>query len=298
MSLGFSQRDLEALDRRVEEALAAGEPGDLEVLGWGEVSSVVAFDTPRGKYACKRLPLFPDRERFAAYKDCFGMYLDRLEGAGIRVVETELREVGKDDGRVVGYCIQPVVDQDGLVHRILARCDEPEALKWFDAICDRILAFVTDTFGLDAQFSNWAVTGGTLSYLDVTTPLVRDAGGKPVLDVDLFLAAIPRALRWPVKRFMLMEIVAKYCRPRDVIVDLLANLVKERLERWIPVFVNRANTRVEPAITEKEVRKYYRSDARAWALLLALRRVDRFFYMKILRKPYPFLLPGKIERNV
>ncbi len=33
-----------------------------------------------------------------------------------------------------------------------------------------------------------------------------------------------------------------------------------------------------------------------WALLLALRRLDRFWQLKVRRRAYPFLLPGRIER--
>lgn len=298
MSLSFSHRDLEALEERIERALAAGEAGDLEVLGWGEISSVVAWKTPHGKFACKRLPVFPDRERFLAYRKCFDTYLHRLEATGIRVVPTELQHLQKLDGRVSGYCIQPALDPDCLMNKVLARCDEEEGLKWLEAVQDRILGFVTDQFGLDAQISNWALMDGEIFYLDLTTPPVRDADGRLVLDVDLFLAAIPTMVRWAVKRFLLMDIVAKYCRPRDVIVDLLANLRKEKLDRWIPVFLERANATLTPHISEEEVRRYYTSDARTWALLLGLRRVDRFVHMKVFRKPYPFLLPGKIERHV
>ena len=49
-------------------------------------------------------------------------------------------------------------------------------------------------------------------------------------------------------------------------------------------------------ITEKEVRSYYREDALIWILYLNMRKVDRFLRTRILRKGYPYILPGKIKR--
>ena len=57
-----------------------------------------------------------------------------------------------------------------------------------------------------------------------------------------------------------------------------------RRERW---------TRL---ISEEEVRRYYRSDARLWEALLRLRRLDRAWCRHVRRRTYPFLLPAKVER--
>ncbi len=55
-------------------------------------------------------------------------------------------------------------------------------------------------------------------------------------------------------------------------VDLAGNLLKERLAGWIPSVIEAVNRTVEAEITEDEVRRYYRSDARLWGLMLRLRR--------------------------
>jgi hypothetical protein len=152
--------------------------------------------------------------------------------------------------------------------------------------------------GLDGQMSNWAVAGGELIYLDVTTPMMRDGAGAERLDTGLFLASLPWALRGPVRRFLLGGILEKYYQPRGVVLDALANLVKERLERWLPAFLEESNARVRPALSQEEVRRYYAADARTWALLQRLRRLDRAWQRRVRRRPYPFLLPGRIERHV
>ena len=113
----------------------------------------------------------------------------------------------------------------------------------------------------------------------------------------MFLASLPWLLRGPVRRFVLPGILQRYHQPRTVVLDLAANLVKERLGSWIPTVLAAAGDRLEPALIEDEVRRDYRSDARTWALLQAVRRVDRAWQRQVRRRPYPFLLPDRIERS-
>jgi len=44
------------------------------------------------------------------------------------------------------------------------------------------------------------------------------------------------------------------------------------------------------------VRAHYKSDAQTWAFMQAARRADRWFYRNMLRRPYPYLLPPRIDR--
>jgi len=156
---------------------------------------------------------------------------------------------------------------------------------------------VTPSLGVDAQASNWLVEpDGSLGYVDVTTPMMRDAAGAERADLDLFIASLPWAMRWVVKRFLLAEILGHYYSARPALLDFAANLHKERLTRWIPAALAAASARVEPAMTAGEAAEYYRSDARMWALLQRLRLADRWWQRRVRRRTYPFLLPGRIER--
>ena len=89
-----------------------------------------------------------------------------------------------------------------------------------------------------------------------------------------------------------------------VVVDLIANFFKEGRAEYIPRMIETANHffateipefNVEP-ITEKEVTKYYKSDAFIWRFYLAARKTDRFITEKILGKKYEFRLPEKVKR--
>ncbi len=297
-ALGLPRPDLEAAEARFRAALEGGDADDLEVLGYGEISTVVAVETSRGRFALKRLPPFDGETRFAAYRALFDEYLERLAAAGVAVVSSALRSLEAPEGGIVAYCVQPALDPGGLGPRVLARCDPGAARGLLAEILGLALGAVGPEVGLDGQLSNWARVDGAWRYLDVTTPLLRDGAGRDRLDAELFLAALPRPLRGAVRRYLLRSITDVYFDRRKVTLDFLGNLHKERLAEHVAAGVEAANPLLAPAapITVAEVRRYYARDARLWALLLALRRADRFWQLRVRRRPYPFLLPGKIER--
>ncbi len=296
LGLTPSRQQLARVETRIRRALSEGNFSGLEVLGYGEISTVVALDTPGGRFAVKRLPPFGDRPRYEAFRRLFTEYLGRLADAGVEPVPSALEPLSGDDGRVVAYCVQPILARDRLGPRLLARSDDASARRIFDRVFDRIAAAVTPRLGLDGQLANWARDGGDWLYLDVTTPLLRDAEGRDLIDAGLFLAMLPWALRGLVRRFLLRAITDVYFDLRHAFLDLLANLHKERLADRVELGVEAANRRLERPITVREVAAHYARDARLWALLLRLRRLDRAWQLRVRRREYPYLLPGRIER--
>jgi hypothetical protein len=285
--------ELEELDASILEAFKSGDESGINVLGYGEISAVVRLHSQSGDFACKRLPPFPEPESLKDYQNCFRGYLRALGERGTKPVETSLMQVGES----TLYCVQPLVAGENLAVNAYKSRDTAGRLELIDQIVERICSTVTPQIGLDGQLSNWvAHEDGTLRYIDVTTPFLRDENGKEQLDADVFLAALPWALRGTVKRLMLKSIIQVYYDVRSTIRDLLANLHKERLTEELPQIIERVNAVVEPAFTAKEIKKYYASDARTWALLLSLRRADRGWQRKVRRRSYPFLLPGNIAR--
>jgi len=294
----LSEDELLALEAAVGRALETGDESRLRVLGYGEISTVVAWPCADGELACKRLPPFDRLERFEAYRDCVVTYLERLAATGVKPLATEVQLHRGEDGAIVAYCVQPILDEATLLHRHLGSCGEAQACTVFEQLLDLIEGCVSERSGLDGQISNWALTADGLCYLDVSTPMMRDAGGADLLDTDLFIASVPWALRGLVRRFFLGAILDKYYDARAVVVDILANLYKEELAALIPPLLELANARLSPAITEPELRAYYKDDARLWVLLQWLRRLDRWWQRRVRRRVYPFLLPGRIQRNV
>ena len=286
---------LRSLESDVRRALDHDERAGLRVLGYGEISLVLGWPHDAPRAACKRLPPFPSPSPAAAYERTLDRYLELLAAHGVDVVPTEVRSLALDDGTVAVYCVQPVLPP-GSIATDVVRAEPDRAPGLFGQIVDHVLAVTDETIGFDAQLSNWAVHGGNLVYLDITTPLLRDDDGAEELDTGLFLASLPWLLRHPVARFVVPGVIERYHQPRTVLLDLAANLVKERLDEHIGAALVEANRHVEPPLTEAEVRADYRSDARTWAVLQALRRVDRAWQRRIRRRPYPFLLPDRIDR--
>jgi hypothetical protein len=286
---------LEGLEREVKRALETGDDTQLSVLGYGEISVVVALELGTERYACKRLPPMASRVAFEAFRALFDEYIERLEEAGTKVVPTELVGLEVPTG-VVAYFVQPRVEADLLLPRWLGAASSDDALALFAQLLDRIEAVISTEVGLDAQLSNWVLQGGEPVCLDVGTPMLRTAAGADRLDLEMHLASLPWALRGAVRRFMAKEIFDTYFDARTAVLDLLGNMHKERLERLLPAFLDLANKRFEPALSAEEVQRYYRSDALMWEALLRLRRVDRWWQRSVRGRSYPFLLPGDVAR--
>lgn len=297
---GFADVDLHEIEATVRRALAAGSgsvgASDLAVLGYGEISLVVGWPSAAPTVACKRLPVFASEAAAQRYRERFEAYLGLIEERGLRPVASEFRCVESDRGAVAGYVVQPALASQVLGPNVLRGAEPDPAHPMISAVIEAVMDVVDDRTGLDAQISNWAHDTTGLAYLDVTTPMLFDESGHLELDIDLFLAAYPWALRGVIGRFVAPGVIGAYRDPRRVLVDLAANLLKERLSGWVPATLEAINSVVSPAVTPEEVERYYRSDARLWELMLRLRRIDRWWQRSIRRRDYPFLLPGHIER--
>lgn len=287
----IEQDRLEELEAAVRAVLDGGAATGIEVIGYGEVSTVLAAAGTGGSVACKRLPVMDDLA-LQRYRRALDSYLEALATRGLRVAPTTLHTTGR--GPVVPYCVQP--RYPALLVAELRSGDGALVARRAEQLVAAIAAAVGGGVGLDGQVSNWAVDGDALVYLDVTTPLIRDAAGSELLDTRLFLASLPWLLRWPVHRFLLGEILSHYHQPRPVLLDLVANLHKERITGAIPAFLAAANRVVDPPLTAEEAARYYRRDALMWEALQRLRRADRWWQRTARRRRYPFLLPGRVER--
>jgi hypothetical protein len=279
----------------VQRALDTGDSSSLCVLGRGEISLVLGHPADEPRWACKRLPPFPSAGAADRYEHLLARYLDELRRRGVDVLDTEVRRVPGAGSADVLYCVQAALPASSLAVG-LVRSGDDRTPALLAEIVETAVEVVDDRVGLDAQLSNWALLDERSIYFDVTTPLLRTEDGTAELDADVFLASLPWPMRSPVRRFVLPGIIDRYHRPRVVVLDLAANLVKERVDHWIPTVLDAASGRVDPPITEDEVRRDYRSDARTWRAIQALRRADRSWQRHLRRRTYPFLLPGRLDR--
>ena len=282
----LEQSDLHALDEALERAIATGDAGGLDVLGHGEFSLVVAWPHGRPAFAVKRLPVFADAAQLERYERTLGEYVTALTERGVPVVPTELRRAAG----LRAYIVQPLVPDERLLNLVLRDAPPERARALLAKLAEHTANAVDVRLGLDAQAANWAVEGDEIATFDVTTPLMRDAQGRDVLDLDLFGSIYPWALRGALRRIG-HSVAALYHEPRTVLLDAASNLVKEELDHALPALLDAANEHVRPAITEREVRRYFARDRKFWLALQRLRRADRAWQRRVRRRTYPFLLP-------
>lgn len=291
----LSDDELNELDGVVERALDRGEEDTLPILGFGEISLILAWPIEQPVFACKRMPGFPTRERFESYRTTLDDYIAALEQKGVRVVPTELRAVEHAGTEVAGYVIQPILPTEQLAPAVLSRTvadDHP----LIEAVVETAAAVVGPRLGLDAQLSNWIWDTERLTYIDVSTPMIWSADGRCRLDLELISRPFPPVLRRPLRRFLAPGILDGYRELRGVYFDLCGNLIKARLQRLLPAFLDRANRHLAEPMSVADVERYYRSDRRLWSMLLRIRRLDRAWQRRVRRRPYPFLLPKNPRR--
>ncbi|WP_224490930.1 DUF6206 family protein [Robertkochia flava] len=290
----------------------------VTLLGYGEISTVIAFNVPGYRdRAFKRLPLFTSEKEAENYCRLYLEYNKKLISAGIETPPGDAFCVKGHNGIYVAYLSQERLEGQSIANKLLHTRTDAEIEILFRLVVRKLAhLWKLNTqnpellLGLDAQISNWAIRDfdaaapiseeSRLYFIDTSTPLIRENGVEQ-MNAHLFLQSAPKPMRWILSRFFLDDIMNRYYNFRLVCTDLLANLYKEQRHDLIPGLTDLVNkTGAEflehQPITEKEIEKYYREDKFIWKLFLALRRTDRYMNTRWLGKRYEFTLPGKIKR--
>ena len=293
-----SKAEIESFEERLGEAVRTGKVDEFDVIGYGEVTIAVKLATPRGELVCKRMAPLSSYEAAARAAESIAKYIPALQAAGIDVVETETPFFEARDCWVL-YCVQPMLPAGSLGPDFLRGMSGEEAAPHVARIFESIRDAVSPQLAPDGQLSNWAFVGERLRYLDVGTPFLRDETGQQLFDFRELTRALPPPARGIVQRFLLKGILDNYHSIRGQALDFLGNLYKEGLGDIVPALIPLANEvfSLEPEVSEGEVRKHYKSDADTYAFIQAARRADRWVHQRLLRRPYPYLLPPRIERS-
>jgi hypothetical protein len=284
--------DLEALERDIGCALTTGDRSKLHVIGHGEISIVLGWPADDPTVVCKRLPPFPDRSAFEAYRHVVLQYIDALRDGGVRVVDTDVRHITRPDGHIVGFHVQTLVPDACLATEVLRRGCAADSHPLIPAVVDVVTRVTTDRIGIDAQLSNWMWIDGEPWHIDLTTPFLLRTDGRPAFDLSPFLASLPVVVRPLVGREM-TQLIHRWTTARGSLLDLSANLVKEHLDDWLDPVLRCVNTHVTPPISPAEVLHVNRSDRRLWPLLFRLQHANRWWQRRVRHKPYEFLLPDR-----
>jgi hypothetical protein len=322
-SLSIDKKLLAAFEEGLDPRHPDKSTIPAEVLGYGEMSTVFAVGREGHRdLAYKRMPIFQTEQEVARYQVIYNEYNEILKNrVGIEVPDYDSAVIETGRGRLVMFDVQRRLLADSIGNRAIHQI-KPEQVTLLVRLVLRELKKVWVfnakksglEIGIDGQISNWAAVGfdpkdpkvtekTRLVYFDTSTPFIKKKGVEQ-LDPELFLRAAPSFLIWLIRWLFLADVMTRYYSFHLVAIDLVANFYKEQRPELIPGLVALVNDffateagelAVEP-ITEKEVASYYKEDAWIWRLWLAFRRIDRFLRTRILMRPYPFILPGKIKR--
>jgi hypothetical protein len=292
-----------------------------KIIGYGEMSTIFVIDEPGQEgLAYKRMPIFMNAQEMKDYELLFKEYNTLLSSIGLDIPAFASVMVIPERGNMVIYNAQKRLPSESVCNTLIHNIDAASVntlillvLREMKKVFDYNAANPGNEVGIDGQISNWAVAGWSagfevtektgLFYLDTSTPLMKN-GGRERLNPELFLRSTPSFLRWVIRLFFLDEVMNRYYDFRKVVIDLIANFHKEQRSELIPGLVETVNRFFAdefPALglaplTVKEIDDYYKEDALIWRLYLAFRKIDRFLHLKILNKPYPYILPGNIKR--
>jgi len=280
-----------------------------QLIGFGEISAIfqIAADTSR---AYKRMPLFKTVAEAEQYADMYREYCRQLTRAGLSLPDSNTHIVALPHRPVVLYIVQAQLPVARIANRLIQELNSPD----FETLLGKILGAMNRFWeynrslqpdlelALDGQISNWALTADgpdeTLYFIDTSTPFIRHSGVEQ-LDPELLLQAAPSFLCWLVRWLFMDDIMTRYYDPRQVLIDLAANLIKEQRPDLVTPAVALINVHLPehlPPVTPQDVERYYREDKFIWTIFLAFRKLDRALTKYFFRKRYEFILPGNIKR--
>lgn len=316
-----SDIDLLTCDRLQVHIIGIGEiTTTIEILGGKDRGLKDPKTGRRFHYAVKKLPPFPSVEDAKLYGALFDKYQEILrDKAGIKLPVWGWFVKPMNDGRALVYAYQERLPQHSNLAIIIKKAGVGECRKLFSLmmknakrVFDYNRADNGIQLGFDAQLPNWCVTGfdpdrssirgdEEFKYIDTSTPMMRKAGGADMLDTEIFLKIVPAPFRPIVRGSIIKEVLDRYYRPRDVIMDQIASFYLYLRPDMVPILVADANEyfKTEMAdydlkpFTVKEMAAYHRQDTMIWVFFRAIKRLDRFIKENFFGKPYEQRLPKK-----
>jgi hypothetical protein len=323
--LQYNQQLLQQFEQGLDPKHPQNSKIPVRVLGYGEISTTLEIGAGNEtRLAYKRVPMFHTEQELDRYEALYRQYIQLMsERVGIRVIASDItRVLDERRHKIVGYIVQEKLPLNSICNNLIHHLSPEDVARLVRLIMietAKVFDFNQQNRGrlelaIDGQVSNWAIanidpnTPGLpesieLTYFDTSSPFISIDGIEQA-DPELFLRSAPSFLVWILRLLFLQDVMTRYYDPRKVLIDLIANFYKEQRPELVPGLVAVSNEYLSheavgldiPVITTKEVKDYYREDEIIWSLYLSFRQFDRFVRRKVLRREYPYILPGKIRR--
>lgn len=291
-----SDDDLVQLDGRVRSALANRDPDRAPIIGSGTLSMALGWPDIDPIAVCHRTgPM--SRNQAIELDSLIAEYRRVLGQRGIRSVETEVRycpgpERGSHSG--TAYVVQPMPRHGALGHQVLGAASPDADHPLVEAVVGAALEADRQA-SLAAGFSQWSWDGSTARLASVGAPLMWDQEGTFRYNLDPSLAAIPAPMR-PVVRGRLEDRAARNQAPDNVLVGIVADLLRRRLDHWVQPVRDHCARSHAIYISVEQARDHNTIERRLRTAIGALQRAERWWRESAREQPYQFFVPGLFSR--
>lgn len=280
---------LHDLEQRVVEALGRRDASSLPIVGMGEVSVALGLTCDGKEWVAKRMARATPAQ-FAHHRQLIDDYIAQLTAVGIAVVDTCVVGLDDESGTVMAYVVQPRLDADSIGGAVLKAATPDPEHPLLAAIIGQLGA-VTDRVSFDAQVTNYSWDGTTATLVDVGTPFMWDANGNSLLDMEPFRQMVP-SLVWGPLRKELYAVIDRWKTPRNVGIDLVANLIREGLDGWIEpaIIALNASPHMGEPMSRVDAQAIFDEDLKTFPRVVRLQKLQRLWATHIRRNGYDFFV--------
>jgi hypothetical protein len=296
----LAEDELHEIESRIVNAFETRSTDGLNVLGFGELGLAIGWPTAEPRMVVKRQTVGTP-ETVRADLDRMQAYHDALETRELPVLPTELRTIRLDSGADAAYVVQPLVQRDDLVEHILPTVT-PEAFHpILVAIRDAVIRVVHDGpeggLSVDAQVTNFAWTGDSVTIIDTTPPLVWGPNGGPFYDVGNYLLAIPAPLR-PAAMKITRQQGDRVRSATGALTQTCVFLKRIELDEWVDPAIETFNAALPTPIVRAEVEKLFGEATKNFPLIKLMARIQRFWQTKIRRGEYQYFITNSFSGEI
>jgi hypothetical protein len=287
MTLDFGE--IEAV---VAQAIRRRSIADLQLLGHGEISVVLAWPTHAPQSAVKRVPPFRDVARAQQYIDVCDAFFATLRKSDVGIWPTTLHLLQRRDGRAVVYHQQPIADTAQLGNNVLRAATPADTHPLLDAITDAAARVCSPTLGFDCQLANWLWDGSSATQIDFTSPFaLTDSRDDLLYDAHTFLQEYPLVVR-PYLRKEFTSLLRRFTTAEGALADMVANMMKEGLDQWVDPAIATINERLGVNLRREKAQWMFDNDRKLLPKVLKVKKVQRWWLTHTGRR-YEQLLPER-----